>query len=94
MDYREDFNPNSPISYEHCTYIIIDSPDFFANFGQSEFPSGFFDPNQRFNVDNSKIFLKCNKEFPYQILSKYSSYQGPYTFAQMSGIINSPEWTS
>lgn len=94
MDYREDFDPNSQYSYSHCSYIVLDSPDFFSNFGQMDFSSDFFLPNQRFNVDNSKIFLKCNGYFPSSFLSKFSSIQGPYTFAEMSGIINTPEWTS
>lgn len=94
MDYRQDFNPNSELSYSHCTYIVLDSTDFFTNFGQTDFPSGFFDPNQRFSVDNSKTFLKCNGYFPTSFTSKFSSVQGPYTFAEMSGIINTPEWTS
>lgn len=94
MNYREDFDANSTYSYAHCSYIIIDSQDFFANFGQSDFPSDFFEPNQRFNSDHSKIFLKCNGSFPESFISKFSSKQGPYTFAEMSGIINTPEWTS
>ena len=93
MDYREDFMPSFS-SYEHCQYIIVDTVDFLAKCGQSEFPEGFFDPNQRFNVDNSKIFLKSNGDFLYSELAKYQSYQGPYTFAEMSGIINTPEWTN
>lgn len=94
MNYREDFDPNSPYSYAHCSYLIVDSQDFFANFGQTEFAPSFFDPNQRFSVDNSKIFLKCNGTFDPRTLQQYQSHQGPYTFGEMSGIINTPEWTS
>lgn len=93
MDYREDFTLSS-YSYENCKYIIVDVVDFLSVFRMDVFPEGFFDPNQRFNVDNSKTFIKSNGDFLDSELAKYPSYQGPYTFAEMSGIINTPEWTS
>ena len=68
--------------------------EYFRINPQSEFPADFFDPNQRFNVDSSKTFIKCNGAFPESISSLYSSRQGPYSFDEMLQIINTPEWTS
>lgn len=94
MTYREDFIQDSPYSYSHCFYLIVSSAEYFQVNPQSEFPSDFFDANQRFNVDNSKIFIKCNGPFPQTVLSSYSTKEGPYSFTEMLQIINTPEWTS
>ena len=94
MTYRDDFIQDSPYSYSHCFYLIVSSEEYFQINPQSEFPADFFDPNQRFNVDSSKTFIKCNGPFPESISSLYSSRQGPYSFDEMLQIINTPEWTS
>lgn len=94
MTYRDDFEPNSPYSYSHCTYLIVSTEEYFVINPQSEFPPNFFDPNQRFNVDNTKTFIKCNGSFPNEISSLYSTKEGPYSFDEMLQIINTPEWTS
>jgi len=94
MTYRDDFIQGSPYSYSHCTYLIMSSEEYFQFNPQSEFPADFFDSNQRFNVDNTKTFLKCNGSFPGYISSLYSTKEGPYSFDEMMLIINTPEWTS
>ena len=94
MTYRDDFIQGSPYSYSHCTYLIMSSEEYFQINPQSEFPANFFDSNQRFNVDNTKTFLKCNGPFPKIISSLYSTKEGPYSFDEMMLIINTPEWTS
>ena len=73
---------------------LVSSQEYFQVNPQSEFPPNFFDANQRFNVDNTKIFIKSNTAFSNDILSLYSSKEGPYTFNEMLQIINTPEWTS
>jgi hypothetical protein len=94
MTYRDDFATDSPYSYSHCTYLIVSSEEYFRVNPQSEFPADFFDANQRFSVDNTKIFIKCNGIFPTNVSSLYSTKEGPYSFSEMLQIINSPEWTS
>jgi hypothetical protein len=94
MTYRDDFIQDSPYSYSHCTYLIMSSEEYFQVNPQSEFPADFFNSNQRFNVDNTKTFLKCNGPFPGYISSLYSTKEGPYSFSEMMLIINTPEWTS
>ena len=94
MTYRDDFIHDSRYSYSHCTYLIVSSEEYFRINPQSEFPAGFFDSNQRFNVDNSKTFIKCNGPFPNYLSSLYLTKEGPYSFDEMLQIINTPEWTS
>lgn len=94
MTYRDDFIQDSIYDYSNCYYLIVNSEEYFQVNPQSEFPADFFDPNQRFSVDNTKTFIKSNNLFSEDFLSLYSFKEGPYSFSEMSQIINTPEWTS
>jgi len=94
MNYRDDFIQGSIYDYSHCYYLVVSSEEYFKINPQSEFSADFFDPNQRFSVDNTKTFIKSNILFSEDFLSLYSAKEGPYSFSEMLQIINTPEWTS
>jgi len=46
----------------------------------------------RFSVDGSKTFIKWDKNVP-GFITDLDSFEGPYTYEEMIGILATDEWT-
>ena len=78
------------LSFDTRKYLIIQTSQInLVNFNEVLETSP---ETMRFNVDNSKTFVKWDGEDPSFIVN-LSNTEGPYNYDQFMVILNTAEWT-
>jgi hypothetical protein len=78
------------LSFDTRKYLIIQTSQInLVNFNEVLETSP---ETMRFNVDNSKTFVKWDGEDP-SFINELSNTEGPYNYDQFMVILDAPEWT-
>ena len=77
--------------YEHRQFIIFNVNELsLIDFTQVLETSA---ETVRKSVDGLKTFVKWDTETDPPCIANLSSFEGPYTYDEISTIVNTPEWT-